>query len=87
MKSTSQECGFQQLSRANRNPQRNSNLRGADPKILNQINVAATGTFCTENKPRPYRPELNRLLDQFRKGDVQVVWKLNRLSRSLRDVS
>ena len=40
------------------------------------------------------RPELHRLLDQLRKGDVlnalsilaPVVWKLDRLSRSLRDV-
>jgi DNA invertase Pin-like site-specific DNA recombinase len=32
------------------------------------------------------RPELQRVLDQLRKGDVLVVWKLDRLSRSLRDV-
>jgi DNA invertase Pin-like site-specific DNA recombinase len=32
------------------------------------------------------RPELRRLLDQLRKGDVLIVWKLDRLSRSLRDV-
>src|SRR5205085_4674398 len=32
------------------------------------------------------RPELHRLMDQPRKGDVFVVWKLDRLSRSLRDV-
>ena len=32
------------------------------------------------------RPELNRLFAQLRKGDVLVVWKLDRLSRSLRDV-
>src|SRR5512133_2128472 len=32
------------------------------------------------------RPELHRLLDQLRKGDVLIVWKLDRLSRSLRDV-
>jgi DNA invertase Pin-like site-specific DNA recombinase len=32
------------------------------------------------------RPELQRLFDQLRKGDVLVVWKLDRLSRSLRDV-
>src|SRR6266496_518616 len=32
------------------------------------------------------RPELHRLLDQIRKGDVLMVWKLDRLSRSLRDV-
>jgi DNA invertase Pin-like site-specific DNA recombinase len=32
------------------------------------------------------RPELSRLLDQLRKDDVLVVWKLDRLSRSLKDV-
>lgn len=32
------------------------------------------------------RPELNRLLGKLRKGDVLVVWKLDRLSRSLKDV-
>ena len=31
-------------------------------------------------------PELHRLLEQLRKDDVLVVWKLDRLSRSLRDV-
>ena len=35
---------------------------------------------------RSDRPELHRLLDHLRKGDVLVVWKLDRLSRSLRDV-
>lgn len=32
------------------------------------------------------RPELQRLLDQLRPGDVIVVWKLDRLSRSLKDL-
>lgn len=32
------------------------------------------------------RPELSRLLDQLRKDDVLVVWKLDRLSSSLKDV-
>jgi DNA invertase Pin-like site-specific DNA recombinase len=32
------------------------------------------------------RPELLKLLSQLRKGDVLVVWKLDRLSRSLRDL-
>jgi hypothetical protein len=32
------------------------------------------------------RPELHRMLDQLREGDVIVVWKLDRLSRSLKDV-
>lgn len=32
------------------------------------------------------RPELHRLLGQLSKGDVVVVWKLDRLSRSLKDL-
>ena len=32
------------------------------------------------------RPELHRLLDQLRQGDALVVWKLDRLSRSLKDL-
>ena len=32
------------------------------------------------------RPELHRMLDQLRPRDVVVVWKLDRLSRSLKDL-
>jgi len=32
------------------------------------------------------RPQLDILLDQLRKGDVVVVWKLDRLARSLKDL-
>ncbi len=32
------------------------------------------------------RPQLQRLLDHLRAGDVVVVWKLDRLSRSLKDL-
>lgn len=32
------------------------------------------------------RPELHHLLGQLRKGDTVVVWKLDRLSRSLKDL-
>ena len=32
------------------------------------------------------RPELHKLMDQLRPGDVLVVWKLDRLSRSLKDL-
>jgi DNA invertase Pin-like site-specific DNA recombinase len=31
-------------------------------------------------------PELHKLLNQLGKGDILAVWKLDRLSRSLRDV-
>jgi DNA invertase Pin-like site-specific DNA recombinase len=32
------------------------------------------------------RPELMKLLDSARKGDVVIVWKLDRLARSLRQL-
>jgi len=32
------------------------------------------------------RPALHRLLDQLRPGDVVVIWKLDRLSQSLKDL-
>src|SRR5271163_3568371 len=32
------------------------------------------------------RPELHRMQDHLREGDTVVVWKLDRLSRSLKDV-
>jgi DNA invertase Pin-like site-specific DNA recombinase len=32
------------------------------------------------------RPALHRMLDQLRPGDVVVVWKLDRLTRSLKDL-
>jgi DNA invertase Pin-like site-specific DNA recombinase len=44
------------------------------------------GVSTSERYRRWDRPELHRLLDQLRKGDVLVVWRLDRLSRSLRDV-
>lgn len=43
--------------------------------------------FCEKaSGGRWKRPELHQLLRQLRKGDVIVVWKLDRLSRSLKDV-
>ena len=32
------------------------------------------------------RPELHRMIDQLRDGDTVIVWKLDRLSRSLKDL-
>jgi DNA invertase Pin-like site-specific DNA recombinase len=34
----------------------------------------------------PQRPEFQRMLDQIRPGDMIVVWKLDRLARSTRDL-
>jgi DNA invertase Pin-like site-specific DNA recombinase len=33
-----------------------------------------------------HRPELQRMLDQVRPGDTVIVWKLDRLARSTRDL-
>jgi DNA invertase Pin-like site-specific DNA recombinase len=32
------------------------------------------------------RPELRRMIDQLREGDVIITWKLDRMGRSLRDL-
>ena len=55
---------------------------------VSALNTASCGRIYREKASggRWDRPELHRLLDQLRKGDVLVVWKLDRLSRSLRDV-
>jgi DNA invertase Pin-like site-specific DNA recombinase len=46
---------------------------------------AATGVFVeTASGARTDRPTLTQLLDQLRPGDTLVVWKLDRLGRSLR---
>jgi DNA invertase Pin-like site-specific DNA recombinase len=52
------------------------------------LQAAGTGRIFTERASggRWDRPELHRMLDQVRTGDVVVVWKLDRLSRSLRDL-
>lgn len=42
--------------------------------------------FETASGGRWDRPELHRMIDQLRAGDVIVVWKLDRLSRSLKDL-
>jgi DNA invertase Pin-like site-specific DNA recombinase len=52
------------------------------------LNTAGCARIFEEKAPggRWERPELHRLLDQLRRGDVLVVWKLDRLSRSLKDL-
>lgn len=52
------------------------------------LEAAGVGRVFTEyaSGGQSNRPELNRALEQLRPGDVLVVWKLDRLSRSLRDL-
>ena len=52
------------------------------------LNAAGCGRIFEEKASvgRWDRPELSRLLGQLRKDDVLVVWKLDRLSRSLKDM-
>jgi DNA invertase Pin-like site-specific DNA recombinase len=63
-----------------------------DGQDLSQQRAALRTVGCTrlfEEKAsggRWDRPELHRLLDHLRPGDVVVVWKLDRLSRSLKDL-
>ncbi len=52
------------------------------------LSAVGAGRIFTEHASggRWDRPELHRLLDQVRAGDVVLVWKLDRLSRSLKDL-
>ncbi|MDL2354633.1 MAG: recombinase family protein [Pseudomonadota bacterium] len=52
------------------------------------LNAAGCGRIFEEkvSAGRWNCPELSRLLDHLRKDDVLVVWKLDHLSRSLKDV-
>ena len=53
---------------------------------------ALKGAKCTRvyqekaSGAKAERPELMKLLDNARKGDVVIVWKLDRLARSLRQL-
>lgn len=61
-----------------------------------QSNAAQARALATAGCQRIYeekasggrwdRPELHLMLDRLREGDTVVVWKLDRLSRSLKDV-
>jgi DNA invertase Pin-like site-specific DNA recombinase len=57
---------------------------------MQEVALRAVGVerLCMERASggRWDRPELHRLLDQLRPHDVVVVWKLDRLSRSLKDL-
>ena len=55
---------------------------------LEALKAAGVGKVFEEKASggRFDRPELQKMLEHFREGDVLVVWKLDRLSRSLRDL-
>lgn len=55
---------------------------------LDALSAAGCGRIFEERASggRWDRPELQRLLEHLREGDVVVVWKLDRLSRSLKDL-
>jgi DNA invertase Pin-like site-specific DNA recombinase len=65
--------------------------KGDDRTNAMQANaLRAAGCKCIFEEEAPDgrwgRPELHRLLDQLHEGDTVIVWKLDRLSRSLKDV-
>ena len=55
---------------------------------LRALQDAGTQRVFTEHASggRWDRPELHKMIDQLREGDVVIVWKLDRLSRSLKDL-
>ncbi len=65
--------------------------KGDDQNVRLQLkafkDVKVEKTFReTASGGRWDRPVLHKMLDQLRKGDIVVVWKLDRLSRSLKDL-
>jgi DNA invertase Pin-like site-specific DNA recombinase len=48
--------------------------------------LATVAGHVTVSGGKRQRPELNRMLDQLRAGDVLVVSRLDRLARSTRDL-
>lgn len=50
---------------------------------LNKFGVEKT--FSEKQSAVKERPELKKMIDHLREGDIVVVWKLDRLGRSLKD--
>ncbi len=55
-------------------------------RALNAAGVERTFTDQGVSGSRASRPELDKCLDQLRSGDTLVVWRLDRLARSLRNL-
>lgn len=64
-----------------------TNDQNAGPQV-DALKEAGAKKIFTEKASggRWDRPELQRMLDQLREGDIVLVWKLDRLSRSLLDL-
>src|ERR1700730_6270483 len=95
------ECGFQRCSNVLRNENEwrevcAMNLGYARVSTSEQDTAAQVSALKSAGCDRIFRekasggrwdrPELLRLLDQLRKGDILIVSRLDRLSRSLRDL-
>jgi DNA invertase Pin-like site-specific DNA recombinase len=64
-----------------------SETQGTTPQIHSLKSAGCTKVFEeTASGGRWDRPQLHKLLDQLRSGDTLVVWKLDCLSRSLKDL-
>lgn len=57
-----------------------------DMQLMSLTEAGCTKLFKEKQGAVKERPELVRLLDQLREGDTLVVWKLDRLGRSLREL-
>jgi len=55
---------------------------------LDALNVAGCERIYSEHfsGKQKSRPELDRMLDALREGDMVIVWRLDRLGRSLKDL-
>ena len=56
------------------------------PHVLGAYGAAVKGTRARAFGGRWDRPVLHKMLEQLWEEDVVVVWKLDRLSRSLKDM-
>jgi DNA invertase Pin-like site-specific DNA recombinase len=78
-KSTSTLLGYARVSRSDRQTTKVQVQALKAAGVSKIFKEAASGG-------RWERPEMHRMLDQLRAGDVVIVWKLDRLSRSLKDL-
>jgi DNA invertase Pin-like site-specific DNA recombinase len=69
-------------SRVSKGDEQNARLQ---LKAFKDANVEKTFREAA-SEGRWDRPELHKMLDQLRQDDVVIVWKLDRLSRSLKDL-